>query len=127
MYGSSQIESATIDTKSNTMPTFEDSPCPGNYPDDDFCIVVTFPNSAKDMLVLTKVPGTSIFEGFLQEDDEVSVVIIDTPATKKRMINFNSDHVPSCSYFDVDLTTNQVRCLRARFNDNDITGSGSRH
>ena len=59
------------------------------YSDDHFCIEVTFPNSAKDVLILTKVPGTSIFEGVLQEDDEVSVVMIDTPATKKRMVIIN--------------------------------------
>ena len=122
IYGSSQTESATIDTTSNyqsrsffnkyavivfytchpinlnktfsnnlgnTIPTFEDSTCPENYPDNHFCIAVTFPNSAKDMLILTKVPGTSIFEGFLKEDDDVSVVMIDTPATKKRMVIMN--------------------------------------
>ena len=73
------------------MPTFEDSKCPENYLDYHFCIAVTFPNSAKDMLILIKVPGTSIFEGFLQDDDEVSVVMIDTPATKKRMVIINID------------------------------------
>ena len=73
------------------MPHFEDSTCPENYPDSHFCIVVTFPNSAKDMLILTIVPGTSIFEGFLEEDDEVSVVMIDTPATKKRMVIMDID------------------------------------
>ena len=71
------------------MPTFEDSICPKSYSYNYFCIGVAFPNSAKDMLILTKVPGTSIFEGFLQEDDEVSVVMIDTPATKKRMVIMN--------------------------------------
>lgn len=68
------------------MPTFEDSTCPENYPDNYFCIGVNFPNSAKDMLILTKLSGTSIFEGFLREDDEVPVVMIDTPATRKRMV-----------------------------------------
>ena len=71
------------------MPIFEDSTCPENYPDSNFCIAVTFPNLAKDLLILSKVPGTSIFEGFLQKDDEVSVVMIDTPATKKRMVTMN--------------------------------------
>ena len=44
------------------------------------------PNKVMDFLILTSMPKTSIYEGFLQGDKDVSVVMIDTPMTKKRMV-----------------------------------------
>jgi len=41
------------------------------------------------------------------------------------MINFNSDNIPSCSSFDVNLLTEHVTCLRATFNNANATNSAS--
>ena len=71
------------------MPSFEDSGCPGSH--GDLCISVTFPNLKRDMLVLSKVSENySIYEGFLKEDNEISVLVIDITLTKKRMVITNS-------------------------------------
>ena len=69
------------------MPKFKESACPED--NGDVCITVMFPNSVEDLLILTQVPRTSIFEGYLQEDNQVPVVMIDTPLTKKRMVIMN--------------------------------------
>ena len=53
----------------------------------DLSIKVIFSNSEEDILILTQVPGTSIYEGHLQDDYEVPVVLIDIPMTKKRLVS----------------------------------------
>ena len=45
------------------------------------------PNSEKDMLVLAQVPGTSIYEGYLGNELDVPVVLIDVPSTNKRVVS----------------------------------------
>ena len=65
------------------MPAFEDSVCS----DGDLCVIVWFPNSAKDMLVLNQKPGTHIYEGYLRNNADVPVVLIDVPFNKKRLVN----------------------------------------
>ena len=45
------------------------------------------PNSEKDMLVLAQVPGTSIYEGYLRNEVDVPVVLIDVPSTNKRVVS----------------------------------------
>ena len=71
----------------DAMPIFEDSTCPED--NGDICISVVFPSLIEDLLILTQVKDTSIYEGYLRDDDEVSAVLIDTPLTKKRMVNIN--------------------------------------
>jgi len=118
-----------LDT-STSMPAFKDTPCPededlaGDLPKNpDLCVEVLLPNLDKDMLVLSLIPGTSIYEGYLRNEKDVSVILIDVPSTKKRMINFNSDNIPNCSSFDVNLLTDHVTCLRAIFNNPNTTHS----
>ena len=70
------------------MPKFEESPCIDDA--GDICIKVSFPNEVMDILILTQMPKTSIYEGFLQGDKEVGVVMIDAPSAKTRMVsNYN--------------------------------------
>ena len=47
------------------------------------------PNSEKDMLVLAQVPGTSIYEGYLRNEVDVPVVLIDVPSTNKRVVSIS--------------------------------------
>ena len=68
----------------NPMPAFEDSTCPQD--NGDLCVSVKFSNSIEDLMILTQVPNTSIYEGYLREDNDVSVLLIDTPLTHKRMV-----------------------------------------
>ena len=67
------------------MPKFEESPCIDDA--GDICIKVSFPNGVMDILILTQLPKTSIYEGFLQGDKEVGVVMIDAPRAKTRMVS----------------------------------------
>ena len=70
-----------------SMPLFNDSSSPG---DDGYLrIKVTFSNSVEDILILSQVPGTSIYEGHLQDDYEVPVLLIDTSLAKKRLVRIN--------------------------------------
>ena len=69
------------------MPYFEDVSCTHEFLA-SLCIKVTFPNGIQDELVLTRMGETSsIYEGFLNEDVDVRVVMIDTPATKSRLVS----------------------------------------
>lgn len=52
-------------------------------------IKVTFANSVEDILILSQIPGTSIYEGYLQKDHEAPVLLIDTPVTKKRLVRID--------------------------------------
>ena len=67
------------------MPTFKELPS-SNF-NGDLAIKVIFANFEEDILVLSQVPGTSIYEGHLQDDYEVPVVLIDTPLTRKRLVS----------------------------------------
>ena len=67
------------------MPTFEEVTCT-NQLLADICIKVSFPNSLVDVLILTKMGETHIFEGFLQEDTDVRAVMINTPSEKTRLV-----------------------------------------
>ena len=76
------------------MPAFKDTPCPeeedlpGDLPKNpDLCVEVLLPNLDKDMLILSLVPGTSIYEGYLRNEIDVPVILIDVPSTKKRMVS----------------------------------------
>ena len=72
--------------ENDPMPSFEEQPCSTN--DYDMCVQVTFPNGEVDMLLLTgKSPTSSIYEGTLKGDEDVGVVLIDTPLTKKRLVS----------------------------------------
>ena len=81
-----KFDSVTFDVD-DSMPTFKDLPSPRDK--GDIRIQVAFSNFVEDILILTQVPGTSIFEGHLQDDYEVPVVLIDTPSTKKRLVSNN--------------------------------------
>ena len=82
------------------MPVFQDAACPENgklpkdLPEDfpenpDLCVEVLMPNSEKDMLVLSQVLGTSIYEGYLRNEVDVPVVLIDVPSTNKRVVSIS--------------------------------------
>ena len=84
------------------MPVFQDAACPENaklpkdFPEDfpenpDLCVEVFMPNLEEDMLVLSQVPGTSIYEGCLRNEVDVSVVLIDVPLTKRIIILINKN------------------------------------
>ena len=64
-------------------------PCPDDTPLGKLCFGVVFPNSVEDMMILTQVVGTSIYEGTLRDDSDVSVVLIDVPFNNKRMVRYN--------------------------------------
>ena len=81
-------------------PVFQDAACPENgklpkdLPEDfpenpDLCVEVVMPNSEKDMLVLAQVPGTSIYEGYLRNEVDVPVVLINVPSTNKRVVSIS--------------------------------------
>ena len=78
------------------MPSFEESTCQGQT-QADMCIAVSFSNGAHDTLVLNKASeASSIYEGFLQGDRDVPVVVIDIPMHNKRFVsNFNQRNSPS--------------------------------
>ena len=80
----------------DTMPSFEESTCQGQT-QADMCIAVSFSNGAHDTLVLNKASeASSIYEGFLQGDRDVPVVVIDIPMHNKRFVsNFNQRNSPS--------------------------------
>ena len=67
------------------MPSFKE--LPSSKMNGDLSIKVIFSNSEEDILILTQVPGTSIYEGHLQDDYDVPVVLIDIPLTKKRLVS----------------------------------------
>ena len=63
---------------------------PEDFPENpDLCVDVVMPNSEKDMLVLAQVPGTSIYEGYLRNEVDVPVVLIDVPSTNKRVVSIS--------------------------------------
>ena len=63
---------------------------PEDFPENpDLCVEVVMPNSEKDMLVLAQVPGTSIYEGYLGNELDVPVVLIDVPSTNKRVVSIS--------------------------------------
>ena len=69
------------------MPSFEEQPC-SIYDEFDLCIEVTFANGVVDRLLLTRdSPTSSIYEGSLEGDEYVGVVLIDTPTTGKRLVS----------------------------------------
>ena len=91
-----------------SMPVFQNAACPENAklpkdcPEDfpqnpDLCVEVLMPNSEKDMLVLAQVPGTSIYEGYLRNEVDVPVVLIDVPSTNKRVVSI-SLHIEYSQY-----------------------------
>ena len=71
----------------NSMPIFDDSTCPQD--NGDLCVSVKFSNSIEDLMILTQVSGTHIYEGYLRDDNDVFAVLIDTPLTNKRVVIIN--------------------------------------
>ena len=67
------------------MPNFEEIACTHQLLADTY-IKVSFSNGLVDILILTKIGATPIFEGFLQEDTDVRAVMIDTPSEKTRLV-----------------------------------------
>jgi len=106
------------------MPTFEEMTCPHDLPDveegPELCIKVSFHNGNEDVMVLSKMDGsTTMFDGFLQQDEDVSIILIDSPQTHHRLINFNSENCEHCSSFDINIETQTVRCVRGGFGSSD--------
>ena len=80
----------------DTMPSFKESTCQDKT-QADICITVSFSNGAHDTLVLNRASeASSIYEGFLQGDRDVPVVVIDIPMHNKRFVsNFNHQNLPT--------------------------------
>ena len=71
----------------DTMPSFKESTCQGKT-QADMCIAVSFSNGARDTLVLNRASeASSIYEGFLQGDRDVPVVVINIPMHNKRFVS----------------------------------------
>ena len=66
------------------MPTFEQKSCPTTIKA-DVCIKVNFSNGQTDLMNL-KTSGFSIYEGNLEGDKDVGVVMIDSPEDQKRLV-----------------------------------------
>ena len=67
------------------IPTFEEAACPTNS--GDLCISVSFPNGIKDTLILFHTSNMYIFEGFLQGNEDVKAVVIETPMENTRIVS----------------------------------------
>ena len=69
------------------MPTFEETDCPSDFSAADMCIKVYFPNGNDDVMILTRMHEEStMYDGFLQQDEDVSIIVIDTPQTHHRLV-----------------------------------------
>ena len=66
------------------MPAFEEKACtkPSNA---NVCIEVTFPNGMVDLMFLNRT-SSSIYEGQLKDDNDVGVVMIDSPQEQTRLV-----------------------------------------
>ena len=61
------------------MPCFQDHHCPSGLVATK-CIQVTYSNGLLDLLVLTRISNeSSIYEGYLTNETDVGVVMIETP------------------------------------------------
>ena len=74
------------------MPTFQETDCPVDLPASndpaDMCIKVSFPNGNNDVMILTRMhESPTMYDGFLQQDEDVSVIVIDTPHTHHRLVS----------------------------------------
>jgi len=104
------------DRQDHAMPTFEETDCSSDFSAADMCIKVYFPNGNDDVMILTRMHEEStMYDGFLHQDEDVSVIVIDTPQTHQRLINFHSEDIEHCTSFDVNLETNTITCVRVGF------------
>ena len=101
--------------RNNSMPVFNEIKCPTNI--GFVCLKVTFPSNATKVLVTKPIPGTSIFEGFVFEDNHTKTVIVGTPKTSKVLILLRIDDFPACYRFNVDLLDNSTRCINSAMID----------
>ena len=70
------------------MPTFEETDCPSEFSAADMCIKVSFSNGNDDVMILTRMQEEStMYDGYLQQDEDVSIIVIDTPQTHHRLVN----------------------------------------
>ena len=70
------------------MPTFEETDCPSDFSAADMCIKVSFPNGIDDVMIMTRMHEEStMYDGFLHQDEDVSVIVIDTLHTHHRLVN----------------------------------------
>ena len=53
------------------------------------CITVIFPNAVED-LIITRKSSRTIYEGYLKEEKDVPVLIIDVPVRNTMMVMINS-------------------------------------
>ena len=70
------------------MPSFTDVKCPKSFDTGHLCIKVVFTSKSHDLLILkqnSKV--SSIYEGYLEGDEDVVVTMIDSPEEKERMVS----------------------------------------
>ena len=66
------------------MPRFEDQSCSASS-QANICIKVIFSNGNSDVMDLKKT-SPFIFEGNLNEDEDVGVVLIDNPQEQTRLV-----------------------------------------
>ena len=77
------------------MPSFTDVKCPKSFDTGHFCIKVVFASKSHDLLILkqnSKV--SSIYEGYLEGDEDVIVTMINSPEEKERMVSVSFFNIP---------------------------------
>ena len=78
------------DEADDALPTFEDEECPPDF-GFDLCVKVVFPNGMEDMLLLARdSPNSTVYEGVLIGEDDVSVVLIDAPEDGERIVSLST-------------------------------------
>ena len=75
------------DEADDALPTFEDEECPPAF-GFDLCVKVVFPNGMEDMLLLARdSPNSTVYEGIVMGEEDVSVVLIDAPEDGERIVS----------------------------------------
>ena len=78
------------DEADDALPTFEDEECPPAF-GFDLCVKVVFPNGMEDMLLLARdSPNSTVYEGIVMGEEDVSVVLIDAPEDGERIVSLST-------------------------------------
>ena len=78
------------DEADDALPTFEDEECPPDL-GLDLCVKVVFPNGMEDMLLLARdSPNSTVYEGIVMGEEDVSVVLIDAPEDGERIVSLST-------------------------------------
>ena len=78
------------DEADDALPTFQDDECPPDL-GLDLCVKVVFPNGMEDMLLLARdSPNSTVYEGIVMGEEDVSVVLIDAPEDDERIVSLST-------------------------------------